>query len=65
MNKEKKLYRVKDGKMIAGVCGGMAEYFGIDTSIVRLAWVLVSLLAGCGLIMYIIAMLIIPEIRGE
>lgn len=61
MNKEKKLYRVKDGKMIAGVCGGMAEYFGIDTSIVRLAWVLVSLLAGCGLIMYIIAMIIIPE----
>ena len=58
---EKKLYRVNEGKMIAGVCAGLAEYFSIDVTIVRLAWVLFALAGGSGILAYIIAALIIPE----
>ena len=61
MDKEKKLYRVNDGKVIAGVCGGLAEYFKIDPTIVRLGLVLFSLVGGCGILAYIIALIIMPE----
>jgi len=59
---EKKLYRSKTNKMIAGVCGGIGEYFNIDPTLVRLAWVLLSIpmaLFG-GVLAYIIAAIIIP-----
>ena len=39
---EKKLYRIREGKMVCGVCGGIAKYFGIDVSLVRLGVVLLS-----------------------
>lgn len=58
---DKKLYRVEDGKMIAGVCAGLAEYFSIDVTIVRLGWVLLSVLCGCGILAYIIALIIMPR----
>ena len=61
MDKNKKLYRVEEGKMMAGVCGGIAEYFGIDATIVRLAWVLFSLCGGSGILAYIIALIIMPQ----
>ena len=57
---EKKLYRVNEGKMIAGVCAGLAEYFSIDVTIVRLAWVLFALAGGSGILAYIIALIIMP-----
>ena len=60
MNSEKRLYRKEEGKIIAGVCNGLAEYFNMDVTLVRLAWVALSVVAGCGLIVYIIAMLIMP-----
>ena len=60
MDKEKKLYRVNEGKMVAGVCTGLAEYFKIDTTVVRLALILFSLLGGCGILAYIIALIIMP-----
>ena len=56
----KKLYRNTGNKMIAGVCSGLAEYIGIDPTIVRLIWALVAL-SGAGLIAYLIAAIIIPE----
>ena len=56
----KKLYRNPGNKMIAGVCSGLAEYIGIDPTIVRLIWALVAL-SGAGLIAYLIAAIIIPE----
>lgn len=59
--KEKKLYKDQSNKMICGVCAGIAKYFGIDPTIVRLAVVVLSLLTGVGLIAYIIAALIIPN----
>jgi phage shock protein C len=58
----KKLYRSKTKKMIAGVCGGLAEYFDIDTSVVRLIFVGISLITAVipMVIFYIIAWIIIP-----
>ena len=58
----KKLYLSKD-KKIAGVCGGIAEYFDVDPTIIRLAWVLLTVFTMffVGMVAYIIAALIIPE----
>lgn len=57
----KRLYRSKTNKIIAGVCGGIAEYLNIDPTIVRLLWLLLSLSGGAGVVAYIIAWAIIPE----
>ena len=56
-----KLYRSDENKMLAGVCGGIAEYFGVDPTLIRLAWVVFSLLGGSGLLAYILAAIIIPR----
>ena len=58
---EKRLYRIEEGKMVAGVCGGVAEYFNIDPTLVRLGWVLVSCFAGAGIVAYIAGAIIMPE----
>ncbi len=58
--KEKRLYRVNEGKILCGVCMGLSEYFEIDVTIVRLLWVFISLVYGSGLLLYIIAALIMP-----
>ena len=58
---EKKLYKSKTNKKLAGVCGGVGEFLGIDPTIIRLIWVLLTLFVGCGLLLYIICALIIPE----
>ena len=57
---EKKLYRNTQDKKIAGVCSGLAEYFKIDATIIRLIWALISLF-GPGILAYLICALIIPE----
>ena len=57
----KKLYKSSTDKKIAGVCGGIAEYFNIDSTLVRLAWVVFCLLGGSGVLAYIIAALIMPD----
>ncbi len=58
----KKLYRSRSNSMISGVCGGFAEYCGLDPTVVRLLYVLLSLFSAIfpGLLFYIIAILIIP-----
>ena len=58
---EKKLYRSKTDKKLAGVCGGLAKYLNMDVSVVRLIWILVTLFAGAGLLAYLICALVIPE----
>ena len=58
---EKKLYRSRTDKKIAGVCGGFAKYLNMDVSIVRLLLVLLTLFVGGGLLVYIICALILPE----
>ncbi len=58
---KKKLYRSRKDYMIAGVCGGIAEYFEVDSTLVRLLTVLVVLLGGAGIVAYLIAWVIIPK----
>ena len=58
---EKRLYRIKNGKMIAGVCGGIAEYFQLDPSLVRLGAIVFCCLGGSGVLAYIISAIVIPE----
>ncbi|MEQ8472128.1 MAG: PspC domain-containing protein [Marinoscillum sp.] len=60
---QKRLFRSKTDTMLAGVCGGIAEYFGLDPSLVRIAYVLVSILSAAfpGLLVYLILWIVIPE----
>ena len=58
---EKTLYRSITDKKLAGVCGGLAEYLGMDTTIIRLILVLAVLFAGVGILAYIVAALVIPN----
>ena len=57
----KRLYRSKKDRMICGVCGGIANYFNIHPTLVRLAFVLIAMGAGSGILAYIIAAIIIPD----
>ena len=57
----KKLYKSYADRKLCGVCGGVAEYFGIDSTIVRLALVILILCFGTGILAYIIAAIIMPE----
>ena len=56
----KKLYKSNQNRMIDGVCGGIAEYLGVDPTVIRLVAVLLSLMGG-GILAYIIAAIIIPR----
>ena len=58
---EKKLYKINHGKKICGVCGGIAEYFNIDPTLVRIGWTLLAVCAGSGVLAYIICAIIMPE----
>ena len=58
---ENRLYRSESDKKIAGVCGGIAEYFGIDPTIIRLLWLISIAVYGTGLLIYIVAAIIMPK----
>lgn len=64
MNGSKRLTRSTHDRMIAGVCGGIAEYFDVDSTLVRVAFVLLSVLSAAfpGLLVYIIMWLVVPEV---
>jgi phage shock protein PspC (stress-responsive transcriptional regulator) len=57
----KRLYRSRKDRKIAGVCGGLGEYFNVDPVIFRIIWVILLLGAGSGLLAYLIFWLIVPE----
>lgn len=57
----KRLYKSRTEKKLGGVCGGIAQYFDIDPTIVRLAWLVAVFCAGGGLIAYLIAYVVIPQ----
>ena len=58
----KRLYRSSKDKILGGVCGGIAEYLNVDPVVIRLVWILLTLLSmGAGLLGYIIAWIIIPK----
>ena len=58
---DKKLTK-SSNRMICGVCGGIGEYLGIDPTVVRLLWVIFSFMGGAGLLAYIVAAIIVPEV---
>ena len=58
---KKRIYKSNDNRMVDGVCGGIAEFFGIDPTLVRLGWVMFCAMGGSGFVAYIIASLIIPR----
>jgi phage shock protein PspC (stress-responsive transcriptional regulator) len=57
----KHLYRTKDGRLVAGVCSGLAAYFGIDPTLVRLGFVFLTVFGGFGVLLYLGAWLVIPD----
>jgi phage shock protein C len=58
----KELKRSRTNRMVAGVCGGIGEYLEIDPNVIRLVWVVITVLSvGAGLLAYLLAWLIIPE----
>lgn len=57
----KRLYRSNENKMIAGIAGGLAEYFGVDPVLIRLIWIISIFFGGAGIFAYLIGWLIIPE----
>ena len=59
--KMKRLMRSETDKVIFGVCGGIAEYFGIDSTLVRLGFAAFSLMCGSGVLAYLIAAVIMPQ----
>ena len=56
----KRLYRAREGKMLAGVCAGLAKYFDVDPTVIRVIWALIAA-TGSGVLAYIICALVIPE----
>ena len=61
MDERKRLYKSRNNKMICGVCAGIADYFNIDPSIVRVLWAVLGLAAGTGVLAYIACAIILPE----
>ncbi len=61
MTNEKKLVRPREGRKLAGVCQGLANYLGIDVTVVRLLLVLAVIFCGSGILAYIIAWIVMPE----
>ena len=58
---KKRLYKIEEGKKLCGVCGGIAEYFDIDPTIIRLIWLILIFCVGTGVLAYIIAAIIMPK----
>ncbi|HAV21693.1 MAG: PspC domain-containing protein [Bacillota bacterium] len=61
MSDVRRLYRSRSDKKLGGVCGGLAEYFQLDPSLIRLAWIIFAVLGGSGVLAYILAWIVIPE----
>lgn len=61
MKKSKHLYRSRKKRLIAGICGGLSDYTGVDVSVIRIVLVLLSALPGPSVIFYLIAWIIIPK----
>lgn len=56
----KKLYKAEE-KKVCGVCGGLAEYFDVDPTLIRLIWVFLVLFAGCGILAYFVCAVVMPD----
>ena len=56
-----RIYKIEEGKKVCGVCGGLAEYFDIDPTLVRVVWLLAVLGAGVGLVAYLVCAIVFPK----
>jgi phage shock protein PspC (stress-responsive transcriptional regulator) len=65
INPSKRLYRTREGRIVAGVCSGIAAYFGIDSTLVRLAFAVLTIFGGAGILIYLLAWIVIPEEGGD
>ncbi len=61
MDEKKRLYKSRNNKMLCGVCAGIADYFNIDPTIVRVLWAVLALAGGSGILAYILCAIIMPE----
>ena len=58
---QKKLYRAREGRVLVGVCTGIADYFNVDPVLIRLGWIIFCCLGGSGILAYLVAAVLIPE----
>ena len=65
INPSTHLYRTREGRLVAGVCSGIAGHFGIDPTLVRLAFAVFTIFGGAGILIYLIAWIVIPEEGGD
>jgi phage shock protein C len=63
MDEPRKLYRSQSQRMIAGVCGGLADYFNVDATLIRVLFLLLTVFGGSGLVIYIVMWIIVPDAR--
>jgi phage shock protein C len=61
MEEPRKLYRSRTQRMIAGVCGGLAEYFNVDATLMRVLFLLLAVFGGSGIVIYIVMWIIVPD----
>jgi len=61
MDSTRKLYRSKTDRKVAGVCGGLAQYFNIDPTLIRVLFVVLAILGGSGLVLYLALWIIVPK----
>ncbi len=61
MDPTRKLYRSKTNRKLAGVCGGLAQYFNIDATMIRVLFILLAVLGGSGLVLYVAMWIIVPK----
>jgi len=61
MNTSRRLERSRGNRMLAGVCGGIAEHYRWDPTLVRVAWIVLTLMGGSGILLYLILWLVMPN----
>ena len=61
MEEPRKLYRSRNQRMVAGVCGGLAEYFNVDATLIRVIFLILAVFGGSGLVIYLAMWLLVPD----
>jgi phage shock protein C len=63
MEEPRKLYRSANQRMVAGVCGGLAEYFNVDATLIRVLFLVLGVFGGSGIVIYLVMWIIVPDAR--
>jgi phage shock protein C len=62
MEAPRKLYRSQSQRMLAGICGGLAEYFNIDATVMRVLFLILAVFGGSGLVLYLVMWIVVPDV---